>query len=92
MQSGEGERGKFDLITILHFDRLPEKIELFAWWHLFGLSKVSFSKKKLSTTDLPLRFCKIGLRNILFIFGRKMVVGFVLFVCFVANLSDFGLL
>ena len=28
----------------------------------------------LYKTDLPFRFCKIGLRNTLFIFGRKMVV------------------
>ena len=48
-------------------------------------------QKKLSKTDLPFRFCKIGLRNTLFIFGRKMVV--CCFVCFVvATLSDFGLL
>ena len=49
--------------------------------------------QKLSKTDLPFRFCKIGLRNTLFIFGRKMVVCcFVLFVLFVAILSDFNLL
>ena len=42
---------------------------------------------------LPFRFCKIGPRHILFIFGRKN--GRLLFVCFalfVATLSDFGLL
>ena len=38
---------------------------------LFGSSRGSFSKKDLSKTDLPFRFCKIGLRNTLFIFGRK---------------------
>ena len=38
---------------------------------LFSSSKESISKKKLSKTDLPFRFCKIGLRNTLFIFGRK---------------------
>ena len=44
--------------------------------------------------DLAFRFCKIGLRNNLFIFGRKMVVCYhVFFVClFVATLSDFGFL
>ena len=43
------------------------------------------------STDLPFRFCKIGLRNTLFIFGRKIVVCyFVCFVCF-NTLSDFGL-
>ena len=31
-------------------------------------------KKKFSKTDLPFIFCKIGLRNSLFIFGRKMVI------------------
>ena len=52
----------------------------------FGSSRGSF-KKKLSETDLPFRFCKTGLRNTLFIFGRKMVVCFVcLFVLFVAIL------
>ena len=45
----------------------------------FGSSKGSFSKKDLTKTDLPFRFCKIGLRNTVFIFGRKIVV------CFVAN-------
>ena len=70
-------------------------------------SKGSFSKKKLSKTDLPFKFCKIGLKNTLFISGRKMVVCcFVLLFCcfvvllfccfvvllFVATLSDFGLL
>ena len=28
-------------------------------------------QKKLSKTDLPFKLCKIGLKNILFIFGRK---------------------
>ena len=37
-------------------------------------------QKKLSKMDFPFRFCKIGLRNILFIFGRKMIVCIVLFV------------
>ena len=46
-------------------------------------------QKKLSLTDLPLIFCKIGPRNTLFIFGKKMVV---CFVCFVASLTDFGFL
>ena len=32
---------------------------------------MSFSKKNLSKTDLPFKFCKIGLKNTLFIFGRK---------------------
>ena len=73
----------------------------------FSSSRGSFSKKKLSKTDLPFKFCKIGLKNTLFISGRKMVVCcFVLLFCcfvvllfccfvvllFVATLSDFGLL
>ena len=33
--------------------------------------KDHFQKKKLSKTDLPFKFCKIGLKNTLFIFGRK---------------------
>ena len=42
-------------------------------------------QKKLSKTDLPFKFCKIGLKNTLFIFGRKMVVCcfVLLFCCFV---------
>ena len=47
-----------------------------------------FQKKKLSKTvktvktDLPFKFCKIGLKNTLFISGRKMVVCcFVLLFC-----------
>ena len=59
---------------------------------LFSSSKGSISKKNLSKTDLPFRFCKIGLRNTLFIFVRKKWSFVVcLFVCFVAALSDFGL-
>ena len=34
---------------------------------LLGSSRGSFSKKKLCKTDLPFRFCKIGLRNTLFL-------------------------
>ena len=45
-------------------------------------------QKKLSKTDLPFKFCKIGLKNTLFTFGRKN--GRLL--SFVATLSDFGLL
>ena len=36
----------------------------------FGSSRGSFSKEKLSKMDLPFRFCEIGLRNTLFVFGR----------------------
>ena len=51
-------------------------------------------KKKLSKTDLPFKFCKIGLKNTLFIFGRKngRLLLLLLLLLFVATLSDFGLL
>ena len=55
----------------------------------FSACREDHFQKDLSKTDLTIRFCKIGLRNILFIFGRKN--GRLLFVCFVATLSDFGL-
>ena len=59
---------------------------------LFGSSRGLFSIKNLSKMDFSFRFCKIGLRNTLFIFGRKNGrLLFVLFVClFVATLSDFA--
>ena len=40
-------------------------------------------QKKLSKTDLPFKFCKIGLKNTLFIFGRKngRLFCFVVVVC-----------
>ena len=50
-------------------------------------------KKKLSKTDLTSKFCKIGLKNTLFIFGRKNGrLLLLLLLLFVATLSDFGLL
>ena len=44
--------------------------------------------------DLPFKLCKIGLKNTLFIFGRKMFVCcfVVVLLLFVATLSDFSLL
>ena len=75
LQSGEWERGKFDLITILHFDRLPEKIELFAWWHLCGLSRGSFSKK-----FVPSDIVKLGAEILNLFLAEKTLVCFVLFV------------
>ena len=48
-----------------------------------------------SKTDLPFKFCKIGLKNTLFISGSKMVVCCLFVVClFVVAifLPDFGLL
>ena len=68
------------------FDNLTEKIELFAWWHLFRpVKRIIFTIKKYQT-DFSFRFCKIGLRNTLslFIFGRKN--GRLLF-CFVCLLQ-----
>ena len=72
------------------FYRLPEKIELFTWWHLLRLVERIIFKINVSKTDLPIRFCKIGLGNTLFIFGRKSGRLFMLclfclfcFVCFV---------
>ena len=55
------------------FNHLSEEIT----WRviLFWLIKRIVFKKILSKTDLPFRFCKIGLRNYsLFIFGMKEVV------------------
>ena len=53
-------------------------------------------QKKVSKTDLPFKFCKIGLKNTLFIFGRKngrlLLLLLLLLLLFVATLSDFGLL
>ena len=47
--------------------------------------------------DLPFKFCKIGLKNTLFIFGRKnsrllLCVVVCCYLLFVVTLSDFGLL
>ena len=68
------------MIIILRFNRLPEEIELFAWWHLIRLvERIIFKKNCAKRTDIPFRFCKIGLRNTLFIFGKKN--GRLLFVC-----------
>ena len=49
----------------------------------------------MSKTDLPFKFCKIGLKNTLFIFGKKngrLLFVVVVVLLFVATLSDFGLL
>ena len=51
------------------------EMEFFSFW---AQRKDYF--QKVSKTDLPFRFCKTGLQNTLFIFGRKMVVCFVLFL------------
>ena len=52
--------------------------------YVFGCENAISAEKKSSCSS-----CKIGLRNILFIFGRKMVV--CLFVC-CNTLTDSGLL
>ena len=68
----EWEKGKFNFDH--HFAFLTNflKIQNFLLSGiLFGSSRGSFSKNNLSITDLPFRFCKIGLTNTLFIFGRK---------------------
>ena len=79
LQSGRGVNSI--LIAILRFWPSSWKDKPFAWRNLFRLVRVeirgSFSKK-LSKTELTFRFCKIGLRNTLFICGSKMVVCFVL--------------
>ena len=92
----EWERGKFDFdhyFAILTNFLKRQHFLLSGIW--FGSSKGSFSKKKLSKTDLPFKFCKIGLKNTLFIFGRKngRLLFVCLFVCLLLQfLSDFGLL
>ena len=91
MQSGEaGERGKFDFDH--HFAFLTDFLKrynfLLAGIFFGSIAKRSFSKRFLFKTGLPFRFCKIGLRNTLFIFGEKNGL---LFVClYVETLSDFG--
>ena len=48
-------------------------MEFFASWHLIQLvERIIFKKKFVQNgRDLPFKFCKIGLKNTLFIFGRK---------------------
>ena len=75
------------MTTILRFDQLPEKIQFFAKWHLIQLVERIIFKKNLSKMDLPFKFCKIGLKNTLFIFGRKN--GRSLFVVVVVCLLQF---
>ena len=84
LRSGASERGvNYILITILRF--WPSS------WHDRTLVASASARrkdhfeKKMSKTDLPFRFCKIGLRNTLslFIFGRKNVRLFFCFVLFV---------
>ena len=49
------------------------------WGTLFWGYPTDRIFKKMSKTDLPFRFCKIELRNTLFIFGRKNGRLFLLF-------------
>ena len=93
LRSGEWERGKFDFDHYFAFLTNFLQIKNFLLSGiLFGSSRGLFSIKNLSKMDFSFRFCKIGLRNTLFIFGRKNGrLLFVLFVClFVATLSDFA--
>ena len=88
----ESERGKFDFdhhFAFLTGSSLKDRI--FAWRHLCQLVKWIIFKRKFVQNGSSFRFCKIGLRNTLFIFGRKMVVTccFVCLFCFVATLSFF---
>ena len=59
------------LITILHFFYLPDKIQLSGWRNLFRLIERIIFTKKLSKTDLPFRFCKIGPKTTFFYFWQK---------------------
>ena len=65
---GRGCRISFSPFCV--FDQLPVKIKFMLGGIFFGSSRGSFSKEKLSKMDLPFRFCEIGLRNTLFVFGR----------------------
>ena len=87
LRSGEWERGKFEFDYYFAFlTNFLKKKNFLLSGISFNSSRGSFFKKNLSKTDHPFKFCKIGLKNTLFIFGRKMVVCclfcFVLF-CFV---------
>ena len=86
VQSGEWERGKFDFD---HHIAFLNAIEPFASLHLCRLVE-RIILKKLSKTDFPFRFCKIGLFFIYF-WQKKwsFVVCLFCLVCFVATLSDF---
>ena len=92
MQS-ESERGVNSiLITIFRFDQLPEKSKdrtfcLVASFSARRDSRGSFSNKIVQNgLRSPSDFVKFNwAQNTYFIFGRKMVVCFVLF-CFVATL------
>ena len=92
LRSGEWERGKFDFNHYFAFlTNFLNRSNLLLGGIWFGSSIWSFSKKKLSKTDIPFKFFKIGLKNTLFIFGRKND-RLLLLLLFVATLSDFGLL
>ena len=56
-----------------------------------ALQEDNFQKKFGPKRIFPSDFLKIGLKNTLFTFGRKMVVCS-LFILFVGTFSDFGLL
>ena len=58
----------------------------------FSARREDHFEKKMSKNDLPSGFCKIGPRNTLFIFGRKIVVCFVRFVATFPILAYFFLI
>ena len=80
------------MITIFDRLQLPEKIQLFASWHLFRLVERIIFKINCPKRIFPSEFVKLG-SNILCLFLAEKMVVYCLFVClFVATLSDFGLL
>ena len=83
-------KGKFDFDH--HFALLTNLASLLFYFILFWLvERIIFFK--LFKTDLPFRFCKIGLGKTLFIFGRKNGRLFCLFCNVCCNtLFDFALL
>ena len=72
---------------------LPEKIEVFAWLHLFRLIEIRglFSKKNCPKRTFPSDFVKLGPVILYLFLAEKMVVCFIcLFVClFVCLLQYF---
>ena len=70
VQSGRGVNSI--LITILQFRSSSWRDCIFCFrWHLFLLIEKIIFKIKLSKTDLPFRFCKIGLPKYFICFRQK---------------------
>ena len=65
------------------FDRLPKKIDIFAWWHLFsGRREDRFQNRTfLSKKDMifPSDFVKLGSEKLYLFLAEKMVVCLVFF-------------